>query len=248
MVQKQESTVPTRSLDFGKSLTYMFEEPEWGKKFLIGVGLILLAFPLVFLGVIPALIPAFIVTGYSMEISRRYAQNQAVVLPEWSDWGKFLKDGALFALAGIIYALPLIIPIICLAASIIATADASGEVGGIVALITFAFVCVTMLYIIPLYIFLYGGLIEYLRTGEFSAFFRFRNMSALKSAQDGNPRKHFALVLLMILIPLGMAGGAIPFLGTIWALYVQGHLLGQVLHETGYELSASPPPGMVSMS
>lgn len=240
--------MPTRSLDLGKSLTFMFEEPEWGKKFLIGFGLMLLAFPLAFLGGIPALIPAFIVTGYSMEISRRYAQNQDVILPEWNDWGKYLKDGALFILAAIIYALPLIIPIFCLAISIIATADSSGEVSGVVALVTFAFVCLTMLYIIPLYVFLYGGLIEYLRTGEFSAFFRFRSLSALKSAHDGNPRKHFALVLLMILIPLSMAGSVIPFLGTIWALFVQGHLLGQVLHETGYERSATPPPGMVSMS
>jgi hypothetical protein len=239
--------VPTRSLDFGKSLIFMFEEPDWIKKFLIGVGLILLAIPLAFLFVIPALIPAFMLTGYSIEISRRKAQNQAILLPEWEgNWGKYLKDGALFSLAGLIYALPLILPIFGFACAIIATADSEGAVSGIVGLLGFGITCLTMLYIIPLYIFLYGGLVEYLRTGEFRSFFAFRRMAALKSESDGNPRKSFALVLLMVAIPLAMAGSIIPILGSVWALYVQGHLLGQVLQQTGYELSASADPRMVN--
>lgn len=240
--------MPTRSLDFGKALTFMFEEPEWMKKFLIGVGMVLLAIPLAFLGGIPAIIPIFILTGYSMEISRRQAQNLPTILPEWEgNWGKYFKDGGSVTLAAIIYALPLMVPIFGLACASIATADsATGEVEGIFALLITCVACLTIVYVIPLYLFMFGGLVEYLRTGEFRSFFNFRNFAALKSANDGNPRKNFLLVLLMIAIPLGLAGSIIPVLGSVWALYVQGHLLGQILHETGYELNAPSSPGMVN--
>lgn len=240
--------MPTRSLDFGKALTFMFEEPDWMKKFLIGVGMVLLAIPLAFLGGIPAIIPIFILTGYSIEISRRYAQNSSTLLPEWEgNWGKYFKDGGFLSLAAIIYALPLIVPIFGLVCASIATADSSsGEVQGVVALLISCVACLTIAYVIPLYIFLYGGLVEYLRTGEFRSFFNFRNLAALKSANDGNPRKNFFLVLLMILIPLSLAGSVIPVLGSVWALYVQGHLLGQILQETGYEIDTPASPGMVN--
>lgn len=239
--------MPTRSLDFGKSLTFIFEEPEWIKKYLIGVGLVLVAIPLAFLFVIPSFIPIFMLMGYTFEMSRRKAQNMPTVLPEWEgNWGKYLKDGASFSLATLIYTLPLVVPIIGFACATIATADFNGEVSGIVAVLGFAISCLTIVYIIPMFLFLYGGLVEYLRTGEFRSYFAFRNMAAFKSESDGNPRKNFILVLLMIAIPLSMAGSIIPVLGNVWGLYVQGHLLGQVLQQTGYELSTSETPKMVN--
>ncbi len=238
----------TRSLDFGKALTFMFEEPDWMKKFLIGVGMVLLAIPLAFLGGIPAVIPIFILTGYSIEISRRKAQNLPTVLPEWEgNWGKYFKDGAFLTLAAIVYALPLLVPLFGFVCATVVLADGStGEIEGPLAFMGFCLACVTILYIIPLYVFLYGGLVEFMRTGEFRSFFNFRNLAALKSGNDGNPRKNFFLVLLMILVPLSLVGSVIPVLGSIWALYVQGHLFGQILHETGYELNAPAAPGMVN--
>lgn len=232
-------------LDLGKALTFMFEEPDWQKKFLIGVAVMLASIPLIFLGGIPALIPVFLTTGYAMEISRRRARNEAILLPEWSEWGTYLKDGAKVGLAGFIYTLPFLILMLCFIASIVASeGDPDGAMSGFAALFGFCVACFSIIGIIPLYIGLYGGTIEYLRTGEFSSFFRFRNFSALKSDSKGSPRRNFIIIVLIIVFPLGMVGGIIPLLGTVWALFAQGHLIGQVLQETGYESPTNPAPSM----
>ncbi len=227
-----------RSLDIGKSLTYMFEEEDWIKKFLIATVLTLLSV---------LIIPGMILQGYTIEIIRRKRDNAVPLLPEWDDWGKYLKDGFNAFIAGLVYALPMIVPIFGYACVLIATADSSsGEAGGLASLIGLCVSCLTMLYIIPFAILYTAGLTEYAQTGNLASFFNFRNFKVLKSGADGNPRKSFIMALVVSLLA-GLVSGFIPFVGQTWYYLVQGHLLGQTLElaDSG-ERPVNRGPDMVS--
>lgn len=63
-------------MDIGRAITYIFEDPNWLKKVLIG-GLLM---------IIP-IIGWAIVTGYSLRIVRNVIEGRDTPLPEWSDFG-----------------------------------------------------------------------------------------------------------------------------------------------------------------
>ena len=215
--------VPGRSLDIGKSLTYMFEEDGWVNKFVIAVVMTLLSI---------FIIPGIILQGYVIEIIRRKRDNTVPLLPEWDDWGKYLKDGFNVVIASLVYALPIIIAAgVYLCAAIVRSDSNTGEMSGAAALIGFCFSCVTILYVIPMIVFITAGIAEYAQTGQLSSFFNFRNFSVLKSGSDGNPRKSFVIALVVSVLA-SMVAGFIPFVGQTWYMLVQGHLMGQVLKMT----------------
>lgn len=89
--------------NFKQLLTYPFEDEKSGKKILIGSLLI-------FGSMIIPVIPLLIVLGYIMRISKRIIDGDGqLALPEWDDWGEYLKDGFKWFATALIYALPLII-------------------------------------------------------------------------------------------------------------------------------------------
>lgn len=211
---------PGRSLDIGKSLTFMFEEDGWVNKFVIAAVLTVLS---VFI------VPAIILQGYMIEIARRRRDNTVPLLPAWDDWGKYLRDGFNVVIAGLVYALPIIIFSLGFVCVAIATSDSNtGEMSGFAAMLSFCMSCLVILYVIPMIVLITAGTAEYIQTGQLSSFFNFRNFTVLKSGADGNPRKSF-IVALVVSILASMVAGFIPFVGQTWYILVQGHLMGQVL-------------------
>jgi hypothetical protein len=95
------SAFSTKSLQ--QALTYPFIDPRWKNKFLIGIGLSLAC---MFIPVIPSLF----VTGYLYQIIHRLiVENGDLYLPEWDDWGLFLKDGWRLLCVTLVYYLPVIL-------------------------------------------------------------------------------------------------------------------------------------------
>ena len=72
------------SVDFGRSLRFVFEDPDWIKKILMG-GLFTLLSMLV--------VGTLLVGGYWVRLLRRTARGEARPLPEWTDWGGLFADG-----------------------------------------------------------------------------------------------------------------------------------------------------------
>jgi len=83
-----------------RALTFSFEDPKWGTKYLIG-GLLVIA------SVIIPIIPLLLLLGYAARIIRRITNEDGQpALPEWNNWGDLLVDGLrLFGLY-VIYLLP----------------------------------------------------------------------------------------------------------------------------------------------
>jgi hypothetical protein len=91
------------SMQYGKAFGFMTDEAGWTGKYLIA------AFSLL----VPIVGP-FLLLGYGYEITRRVIAGESPVLPEWSDFGDYLKKGIAAAAIWAIYSLPFILLSGCL--------------------------------------------------------------------------------------------------------------------------------------
>ena len=79
-------------------LSFPFHGKDWQTRFLIGVGLMLLAF-------VPIL-PWILYMGYYGRILRGSIRGEELELPAWEDWGKLAMDGLRLFGVNLIYMLP----------------------------------------------------------------------------------------------------------------------------------------------
>jgi hypothetical protein len=228
-------------MNLGKALTYPFEDKQWASK--MGLGLLI--------SIIPILNFAWV--GYIIEIMRQVMKGEPLPMPGWDNLGKKFMDGLILALAGLVYALPIIllvgIPLtIMIVPAVLAgysstqdVANAIAAAGGV------AFMCLTcvfLLYGLALSVVMPAISIEYANKGTFAACFNFREIFG----QVGkNPGAFFTAwgVYLGVTIGASLAAGIvggllgwIPCLGqlvavvvsfaaSIYALLVYAHLFGQ---------------------
>lgn len=75
---------PGSSLDFGRTLRFFFEDPNWVQKILIGSLFTILSF---------FLIGTVFVAGYAARLVRRAARGERYPLPEWDDLGGMFSEG-----------------------------------------------------------------------------------------------------------------------------------------------------------
>ena len=85
-------------MDIGKSFTFVFEDPNWASKIIIG-GLITL---------IPIVGWLFVI-GYLVAIARNIINGDQQPLPEWSDFGQIFVDGIYGFVIAFVYVLPIIV-------------------------------------------------------------------------------------------------------------------------------------------
>src|SRR5215212_855249 len=96
----------TPGFDFGKPFSFVFDDPRWLPKILVG-GLFYLA------GFV--LIGWFFVMGYIARVTRNVIEGVETPLPEWEDVGQFFNEGA--RLIGVIFCY--VIPIVVIAMTLV---------------------------------------------------------------------------------------------------------------------------------
>jgi hypothetical protein len=79
--------------------SFPFKGKGWQSRFLIGIAIIFVSF------IIP-IIPLIFVGGYLLEVMRRAAKGEELVLPEWHEWGRLFVNGLKSALISLILLLP----------------------------------------------------------------------------------------------------------------------------------------------
>lgn len=82
--------------NIGKAFSYVFDDPQWLTKVLVG-GLVLLSS--IFIIPIPLLV------GYLVELRSRVINRSSPLLPEWSDLGSKYSKGLVLLLGLILYSL-----------------------------------------------------------------------------------------------------------------------------------------------
>ena len=217
------------TFDFGRALTFMFEEVDWVKKYLIALVVILLS---VFI------LPAFLLTGYQVEIMRGVMRGQNNVLPEWGGkLGDYFRDGILAAIAQFVYSLPLILLAFCMVVPLAMSADPdTGELAGLGVLALCCLMAVIFLGALAVALFYMAGLIRFARSRQFSSFFQFREIMATLRSRDFLPALGTAIVANFV-------GGLVPFIATPWGMFATAHALGQAGRALG-PVAGERPVGM----
>jgi len=90
---------PGSSLDFGRTLGFFFQDPNWVQKILIGSLFTILSF--FFIGTI-------FVAGYIVRLIRRAARGEPYPLPEWDDLGGMFAEGLSAVGAYLIHIVPVV--------------------------------------------------------------------------------------------------------------------------------------------
>src|SRR5262245_5622387 len=91
---------PGSSLDFGRTLGFFFQDPNWVQKLIVGSLFTLLSF--VFIG-------GVFIAGYAVRLIRRAARGETYPLPEWDDLGGMFMEGVMAIAAYLLHILPCIL-------------------------------------------------------------------------------------------------------------------------------------------
>jgi hypothetical protein len=90
---------PSQTFDFVRPLAFVFEDPEWVQKVLLG-GVFVLA-SVVIVGI-------FFVYGYVARLVRNVIEGVQYPLPSWDDLGEYFVEGLRLFGVAIVYAIPII--------------------------------------------------------------------------------------------------------------------------------------------
>ncbi len=86
--------------DIGKAFSAPFKDPDWGAKFLVGSLMVLLCI----FG-----LPLFVLLGYFIQCTQRVMRREEYPLPAWNDLGVKFVIGFKYAIAILLYILPLLL-------------------------------------------------------------------------------------------------------------------------------------------
>jgi hypothetical protein len=207
----ETSSAASDTYSFGDNLTYMFKDPNWAMKMLIG-GLF---------GIIP--IVNFVTGGYALQAINNVRGDKQPVLPEWHDFGKMWVDGLKLVVIGLIYSIPVWLiglvtgtPVALVGMTsdnpdvVGATAGAAACLGGLLSLVVSAFILFWLL----------GAITNFaVKDGDFGAAFQFGRIWDIVKANIGKMVMAVIAVIVASVI-VGLLAGVlliIPCIGWIIA-------------------------------
>ena len=223
-------------MDFGKALTFMFQDPNWVSK--IGIGILVLLVGIVLSPVLIGLAAMFILTGYSLDVVRNVLDGKEYPLPEWQGWGGFFVRGLKLAGVIIVWALPFILILIpAVIGSALTGSDNQGvNVIGVLFMV-FGF-GLALLYGIFLALIQPAIYLRLARTDRFAAGLEVGKLWGFTRDNIVNVIISLLLIWLTGLIGAVIAGlGIIAFIiglvvsipfAALWQTLVQSHLYGQI--------------------
>lgn len=219
-------------MDVGRALTFVFQDPSWPRKALIGVCLLLLPnllTPIVSAGTADglgagsgllalllglfSLAAGLVVSGYALRIARQVSAGTDLPLPEWAAWGRLFLDGLkAFVVALIWFLVPAILAAVAwfgFWVGALAGGDGAGGDGGapgIGALLG----CLTLLFFLALYVVFPAALTRLATTGSIGEGV---NVPAVVSLVRSNFGDYVVILLLQVVVGLvlGVASIAVSF-------------------------------------
>lgn len=225
-------------MDVAKAFTFVTEDERWMGKIGIGAAISLLSF---------LIIPIPLLVGYLVGITRNVKKGVERPLPEWDDFGQLFKDGLSVMVGQIVYTLPFwVIMCIAVVASVglggMAEANTNQDVVAAGFLATWGLViCLSLVLAVALFFLSPAIIIQYVRTNELGAMFRFGEVVAVARENVGDiviAALASFVASLVISVVVG-AFSAIPFIGWCggpiigfavgpYLTAVTGHLYGQI--------------------
>jgi hypothetical protein len=208
--------------DFAKPFTYVFDDPRWVQKILIG-GLFQLA--------CVVLVGVFFILGYIARTARNVIAGEATPLPEWDDLGGFFNEGVRLFAVCLAYILPIFIIFlsVLIPAGILSDIDDSGVqaiASGMAGCVVCLFVPISMMVLL----FLPAALTLVIVEQRFNAAFEISRIWDFVRANIGNYLLAFVIfVIARFLSGFGMALLCIGvFFTAFWSVLITTHAFAQV--------------------
>ena len=217
-------------MDIGKAFGFVFEDEQWIVKILIAAAILLLGILFSWVVLVPLIVAAALIAGYSFEITRRVIQGDPNPLPEWDNWGKLISEGIQVIVIGIVYALPAIIVSLCLGIPAGIFAD---QAEGVTSFLSVVSSCLNVLWSIVVSIVLPAAIAFFAAEGELGAAFRFGEIFAF--VRDNFVTYLITFVMSWVASLIGalglIVGGLGVFVTAPYGYVVTGHLYGQAYLE-----------------
>jgi hypothetical protein len=224
------SPAPTGSVDFGRSFTFVTEDPEWVKKILIG-GVFTLACAL--------LVGVPFVLGYFSRTLRNVVAGAPRPMPEWDDLGGIFNEGLRLTAVYLLYSLAVgavvaalgcvtVLPVMALSGGGSDPAEVLGLLGGLGIVGLCGLVMVVSL---ALAVYLPAALARSALRGTVADGFAWREILAFIQANLGNYL--ISLVIYLLASFLSQFGIILCCVGifpaAFWAYMVLAVALGQAI-------------------
>ncbi|HVG23567.1 MAG TPA: DUF4013 domain-containing protein [Thermoanaerobaculia bacterium] len=217
------------SFDFAKPFTFVFDDPEWLQRILIG-GLFYLAGFLI--------VGWFFILGYMAKLMRNVIAGMPRPLPDWENLGDYFNEGLRLFGVAFCYVLPLIVlGIGMMFPAMIADAIDNEGVRTMGGLITGCVACLFVPLTLAVTFFMPASLLFAAVERRFGAAFELRRIWPFIKQNIGN----YVLAILVYLIAR-MIGGVGIFLLCIgvvftgfWSFLITAHAFAQV-----YRLATQP--------
>jgi hypothetical protein len=224
-------------MDFGKSFVFMFEDPNWVRKF--GIGALVALAGLLLSPILIGLLAFVFLAGYSLDVTRNVIRREQYPLPEWDDWGGFFVKGLKITLAILIWSLPILLAMVPTTFGGIWLGNENGDgaaFGGIFLLM--CGLCLAVLWGIFVTIISPGIYVRMAQTGRFASAFEVGELWSFTSRNLGN-----IIIAVILTLVAGLIASAVGGLGallcgvgmlftipvaTTWQYLVTAHLFGQV--------------------
>ena len=228
---------PTGTVDFGRSFTFVTEDPEWVKKILIG-GLFAIACLL--------LVGVPFVLGYFSRTLRNVVAGEPRPMPEWEDLGGLFSEGLRLTAVYLLYTLGIVavlaafgcvltLPLTLLSGSGARPSEALGVLGGLGIVALYG---VLMLVSLALAVYLPAALARAALRGTVADGFAWREVLGFIRANLGN----YLLSLVIYLLASFVAQFGIVlccvgiFPAAFWGYMVLAVALGQTVRLSPVQL------------
>jgi hypothetical protein len=212
-------------MDIGKSFTYVFEDPNWIMKVLIG-GIV---------GIIP--IVNFAALGFMVTTLKNVADSQPQPLPEWGNFGEHFMKGLYVFVGALVYIAPIlllyccmmVIPIALGGAGSAAGRDAGSTLAGVGSILSMCLGCLMFLLVLVVAVMFPAALTRYAMSSQLSTFWDFRGNFDLISKNLGN----YIMAILIVWVAgfLASFGMILCIIGvfftSFWSQLVSAHVYAQ---------------------
>ena len=226
-------------MEIGRSFTCITEDQDWVRKVLLGGAITLIPF-----------VGQFFVMGYVIETMRNIIAGRVTPLPEIDDFGGKLIEGLKMWVITFVYALPLILLMMCAQSGSLVPAlagNADPDVSQVLTLLSLGasvcFGCLSLLYGIATGLILPFALGRYAETGEFGA--------ALRVGEFFGMLKDNVGPAIIVLLVNGLAAFVAMFAGMIacgvgiFFTLFYAQLVMAFLYGSLYRQAAAPQPGQL---
>src|SRR5258708_2947645 len=177
------------NIDFGRAVTYPFEDRRWATK----VGILLI------LGLVPGL-NAIMWGGYSISVARNIVRGEQYPLPAWDNWSDIAVRGLLSIVPPFIYFLPALLVICCL--SVIFPLVSGRNSGGLYTIVQCCSAGFFIGYTLVVYLILNVGHARFAETDQFTGYFAIG--ARIRDFQD-NAQVFITVLIIQVVLSLVVA-------------------------------------------